>query len=239
MSSIKHNISVSPQDVFNISTTTQGTDLGAYATTGDGRVFRYVKVGGANLVPGTVVQAPVEVTANENLTLVAASAGAKTLTFADSLTVAANALTGGYVATTTGAGYGYQYKIAGNAACTAGSLTVTLEDPIVVALTTASRADVIASQFNGVIVNPTTQTGTPLGVAVAAIPSASFGWIQSHGPANVTASGALTVGLGVATSSATAGNVVLATSAVTNPVIGIAVTGVAANESGLVFLELD
>lgn len=239
MSSIKANINVSPQDVFATSTT-QGTQLGAYATTGDGRVFRYCKAGGVNLVSGTLLQSPIEDTTNyQNLAVVAASAGATQITVTTSTTVAANALTGGYLATTTGAGYGYTYKILGNQASAASSLVLTIEDPIVVALTTASKVDLHPNPFNGVIVNPTTATSTPIGVAVSAIPSASFGWIQTHGPVAITASGALTVGLGVAGSVATAGNVVLATSAVTAPVIGMAITGVAANETGLVFVNID
>jgi len=238
MSSIK-GFNNAPQDLFQ-SSSTQGTDLGAYATTNDGRIFRYVKAGGTTLVPGTLVQAPAEITANQNLTPAAVAAGAKQITITDSLTVAANALAGGFVATTTGAGYGYAYRISSNTAVTAAtSMVITLEDPIVVALTSASRLDLNASPFNGVIVNPTTESSVIVGAAITAIPNAQFGWIQTHGVCPVTASGALTVGLQVAASVGTAGNVVLATSAITAPVVGVAVTGVAANETGLVFLEID
>lgn len=238
MSSIK-GFNVAPQDVFS-SYATQGTDLGAFATTNDGRIFRYAKAGVAPLVPGTVVQAPAQVTGNQNLAVVAASAGAKTVVISDSTTVVAGALTGGYLATTTGTGYGYSYKISGNSASTASSLTVYLEDAVVVGLSaTDSKVDLTASPFNGVIISPTTASSSPLGVAVSAIPAGYFGWVQSHGSSIVTASGALTVGLGVCTSVGTAGNVVLATSAITTPVIGTALTAVSANESGLVFLSLE
>lgn len=243
MSQIKANLQVSPQDVFNIVTTTQGTDLGAYATTGDGRVFRYAKVGATALVPGTLVQGPAENTTIENLAPVAAAAGVGVITLTTSAgAVTANSLVGGYVASTTGAGYGYAYKIAGHA-FVGTSLTITLEDPLVVALTTSSRLDVVPSPFNGVVINPTTPTGTPLGVAVSAIPASSFGWIQSHGP--VVATGDATaslVGQPVGASRTTAGNITASTTLVgatylTN--VGVALTGIAASESGSVFLEID
>lgn len=237
MSAIKGIINA-PQDLY-ASSSTQGTDLGAFATTGDGREFRYVKAGASALVPGTLVQAPAQTTANQDLGVVAASIGAKTLTVASSTTVTANALTGGFVATTTGTGYGYAYKIAGNLASAASSLVITLEDPIVVALDTTTKVDLVPSPYNGVVVNPTTASSAPLGAAITAIPASNYGWIQTKGVVPLTASGALTVGLGVAPSTATAGNVIASTTftASVPGQIGFAVTGVAANETGLVDLR--
>lgn len=238
MSSIK-GFNNAPQDLFQ-SSTTQGTDLGGFATTNDGRSFRYVKVGATALVPGTLVQASAEDTSNlQGLSVTAAAAGVKQITISGAPAVTANALAGGFVATTTAAGYGYSYKISSNSVGSASSsLVITLEDPIVVALTTASVVDLIPSPFSGVVVNPATATSSIVGAAVSAIPASNYGWVQTHGACPITASAALTVGKPVA-ASGVAGNVVLATSVVTTAVVGIAVTGVAANETGLVFLEID
>ena len=45
-------------------------------------------------------------------------------------------------------------------------MTFTLQDPIEVALTTASRIDVKSNPYDGVVVQPTSRTSAPVGVAV-------------------------------------------------------------------------
>ncbi len=241
MSVIKANIQVSPQDVFTTSST-QGTDLGAYATTGDGRVFRYAKAGATALVPGTLVQAPAEITTSfQALTPIACAAGVKTITLATSPHGSApTILPGGFVVTTTGAGAGYVYKVSA-AAIVSTSLVITLEDPIVVALTAASVVDLVQHPFNGVVINPSSATSTPLGAAIVAIPAANYGWIQTRGPAGLTCSAALTVGLGVSPSTTVAGYVTLATTASGNlaTIVGVAETGVAISDCGTVNLTID
>lgn len=237
MSVIKANLLVAPQELFT-SSTTQGTDLGAFATSGDGRGFRYVLAGGTSLVPGKLQQSTAEDTTDwENLTPAAAAIGATQITITTATTNAVNIFANGYMQVTVAPGQGYSYQIKSNIASSAGSLVINLYDPIQVALTTSSRIDLIPSPYSNVVLNPTTATGAIVGAAIYPIINAQFGWLQTRGPANLLAQGTVVVGEQVAASSTTAGAVV-ATSGVLASV-GFAITGIATTEYGSIFMNLD
>lgn len=248
MSSLSSDTLINPMDLFDItqsSLTPLGTSsginndsatLGCLATTGDGRYFRYVIAGAVALVPGKLQQAPVEVTGNELVAMAAASVGATQLVTTGSITVTANQYTGGYAMVAVTPGQGYSYQIGQHAAFTSAAATFNLVDPVVVALTTASTVSFVPSPWNGVIVNPTTATGTIVGVAVAATPVSYYGWLQTKGPAAVLAQGTIVVGEEVAASSTTAGAVV-ATSGVLASV-GYAMQGITATDYGPIFLNI-
>jgi len=229
-------LQIAPGDLTS-NTAVPMTEIGTYIVTDDGRGFRYVYAGGTALVPGKLQQAAAEVTANENLACAAAAIGATTVTTTSTVTVTANQYAGGWLVVTVTPGQGYQYKIKSHPAATAAALTLTLEDPIQVALTTSSRVDLVANPYMGVIVNPTTATGAPVGVAVYPITANYYGWIQTHGPANVLADGAVTVGTNLVASNGVAGAV--EPLAGVQASIGIAMTGIADTEYGTVFLTLD
>ncbi len=238
MSTIKSpNISIAPVELYSSSSSTgEGTDFGAKVTTGDGRAFRWTKAGGSALVPGKLQQAAAQDTTNQqNLGVSAAAAGTYTVTVTDSVTLAANALTNGVLAVTTGSGVGYLYGIASNTAAAASGFTITLSDPIQVALSTTSKIDVIPNVYSGVIVNPASASSSPVGVAISPIASGSYGWIQTEGAANVLADGAITAGQSVYASSAVAGAV---SSATATSFVGIALEGIADTQYGLVKLSL-
>ena len=178
-------IAVSGQDVFT-SSSTQTTDLGAIASTGDGRYFRYCLVGGTTLVPGKVQQGPAQDATNLSpaggLAVAAAAIGATQITLTGSLTLAANLLAGAFMSVCVTPGQGYTYKVKGNTVVAgAANCVVTLEDPIQVALTTASKVVFVLNPYNGVVVAPGTLTAAPVGVAVYPVVNAQYGWIQSHG----------------------------------------------------------
>ena len=224
---------------LTLNTSVQQHTLGARSTTGDGRIFRYAKAGAVDLVPGKLQQAPVEITNHQNLTPAAAAIKATSVTVTLGATaVTANQYAEGWLLVTVTPGQGYQYKIKSHpAAALSASLVLTLEDPIVVALTTSSRVDLILNPFSGVIVNPTTATSSAVGVAVTAITAAQFGWIQTGGVATLLADGALTVGVNVSASNAIAGAVEAAVTA--QSAIGTTVTGVADTEYGAVELSVE
>ena len=239
MSVFKANSATEYQDVF-VASSSQSTDLGAYATTADGREFRYAYDGGTALVAGKLYQAPAEDTSNyENLAVSAASVGATTVTITSSATIVANALSGGFMVVTQTPGLGQTYKIASNTAVSSATgCVLTLEDPIRVALTTSSKIDVFPSAFNGILVQPTSQTSSPVGVAVKSTSGTQYAWIQSHGPVGVLASGAITAGQPVAVSTTVAGAVQAATSG-TQTIVGYALTGIADTDYGLVWLNIN
>lgn len=193
MSTIKANLLVSPQDLFT-SSSTQGTDLGAQATTGDGRIYRYFLNGAVTAVPGKMYQGPAQDATNQTpaggLGVAAAAIGATSVTLTDSLTLAANLLAGGFMSIAVTPGQGYLYKIKSNTAVTSATgCVVTLEDPIQVALTTSSKVLVNLSPYNGAVVAPGTITGTIIGVPIFAVVNAQYGWVQTHGPTSCLITG--------------------------------------------------
>lgn len=237
MSSLRSDLLINPQELFDLSISTKGTDLGALSTTGDGRYFRYAQAGAVALVPGTLQQAPAEVTANQNLTAVAAAVGATSLVSTSTVTVTANQYAGGWAMITVTPGQGYQYQIASHAAYTSAAPTFTLADPIqVTALTTGSRIDLVSNPYMSAIINPAAASSAPIGVAVAALPISYYGWLQVKGVANVLADGTVTVGTSVCASNAVAG-AIEATAGV-QALVGTAVTGIATTEYGAVMLNL-
>lgn len=211
------------------SSSTQLHALGEVVNTNDGRAFRYAKAGATALVPGTLQQSAAETTAHQNLTSAAAAIGDLS-TITSAITVTANQYAGGYLLVTVTPGQGYQYKIKGHAAATAAAVTLNLEDAINIALTTSSRYDLVANPNSAVVINPTTATSAPAGVAVYPVVASEFGWLQIAGVANILSDGGSTVGTNVSASNATAGAVEAAVTA--QAIVGIAVSGVATTEYG-------
>lgn len=201
------SIEVTAQDLYTSSTTQQHV-LGSKAFSTDGRTFRYVKVGASALVPGNWLQSPAITAAHVNLTPAAAVAVGDTTITTSAITVTANQYAGGYVTVEKGTtGAGQHLLIKSHPAATAAAVVLTLSDPFQVATSGTVTISLVMNNYNGVIQTPvTTLTGTPVGVAVAALPASSFGWICSRGITGALADGAITVGtVGSAVPSAAAG----------------------------------
>lgn len=225
------------QDLFT-SSAVQNHDLGAKVMTSDGRGFRYAKAGEL-LVKGTLLQAPAEITNHQGLTPSAASAGATSVSVTLGGTAAtANQYAGGYAVVTTTPDIGGCYRIKSHPAqtSTSGAVVLTLEDPIQVAWTSATRVDLVLNSFNGVVINPTSASSSPVGVAVNAIASGEYGWIQTSGSAPILSDGGSTVGTNVSASNGTAGAVEAHVDAQAR--VGVAITGVATTEVGLFLINL-
>lgn len=226
-------VTIAAQPIHSESST-QLHNLGELVFSNDGRAFRYAKAGATALVAGKLQQASAEVTTNlQNLTCAVSSAGATSITTTSTPTVTANQVAGGLLtvtAATTGAGF--TYKIKSHAAATAAAVTFNLVDPVVVATTGTVTVDVIPSPYSAVVVNPTTATSAPIGVAVYNITAAYFGWLQVGGVASILNDVGSTVGTNVSASNAVAGAVEAAVTA--QAAIGVAVTGVANTEYGFV-----
>ncbi len=245
MSSLKADLLVTPQDIYAQSTT-QGTDLGAKATTGDGRVFRYVMNGAAALVAGTLVSSPAQDTTNLSPTtgLLPLAVGATYSTQQTSLAIGSKyialglsastfpsitaaqsaLLKGGYMTTVAGTGVGYTYKISSVSAATAGATAcfVTLEDPIQVAVLVSTGVTLTQNPYAGVIINPTTVSGSPVGFAVYPISASTnigastqiayYGWVQTRGICSgLIGAASVTVGKSLMPSAATAGALIVST----------------------------
>lgn len=228
MSSLSADILVSPADLFsqtsNVSTTvpynTGQPQLGVRGVTGDGREFRFCQAGASNLVVGNLLQAPAQIANHRRLTPTAASAGATSVTVTLGATlVSANQYNQGWlvVEDDSGGTGGFQYQIKNTpAAALSAALTVTLADPLVVAITASAHVSLVLNPYSGVIQMPSTATSAPVGVALpvsqpasqsAGITANYYGWVQERGVATVLSEGGSTVGTAVAASDTTAGAV--------------------------------
>lgn len=222
---------IAARNLFS-SSATQEHRLGERFVTSDGRVFRYCQAGAADLVVGNVIQASAQVTAHQQLTPVAAAAGAVQIVAAlGAAAAAANLYAEGWAIIDTTPGLGYAYPISGHAAVlSSGNITLNLDadSPVQVALTTSSRVSLQANPYKNVIQSPvTTLTGAVVGVAVYPIAATQYGWIQTHGPAAVLVAGTPGVGLAVVVPATAAGAVVVDGAAAATKVIGsMMVTGV-------------
>lgn len=218
------------------SSSTQLHNLGELVHSNDGRAFRYCKAGGTALVAGKLQQAQAEDTGDQDIAATAAAIGDLSVTTA-AMTVTANQYAQGLMIVTVTPGQGYAYKIKSHAAFTAAAATFTLEDAIVVALTTSSRLDFVANPYSAVIVNPATASSSPSGVAVYPVTASEYGWLQVAGVAAVLADGANAVGAAVVASNAVAGAVEDAAGSA-QAIVGTCVTGGADTEYSAIKLAL-
>lgn len=236
-SQLTGNVIVAAQGIYTESST-QLHNIGSVAHTNDGRAFKYAKAGGTTLVPGKLQQSPVEDTTNyQNLTVTAPTAGDVSIVTTSTVTLAVNALAGGFLTITSATtNAGQLLRIRGNTAASAAVVTIYLDDPVVYTPTGTVKIDMHLNPYNGVIVNPATATSAPVGVPVYKVTNAYFGWIQVSGPTACLADGAITVGTALAASNAVAGAV--------EPLAGVqapvatALTGVADTEYGIINLQL-
>lgn len=228
------------------NSSTQLMPLGSYCETADGRGFRYGKIGATSTVPGKVYAAAAWDSTNQapvgGLAVAAAGIGTNLVTLTGSLTLAANLLANGYMATDVTPGQGYLYKVQGNTAVTsAANCAVTLADPLQVALTTSSTVVFVRHPYDSVIVSPGgASTGQPVGVATSAIiTNAQYGWLQTYGACAVLSGVATSIslpGVPVTVSASTAGSVIVATAIL--PTIGWAMQLFTATEYNLVYLTI-
>jgi hypothetical protein len=187
-------VSVVAQGI-NEESSTQMHDIGAYVETGDGRGFRYTKCGTTATVAGKVYQSSaLDATNLQPSGGLAPSAnvaiGGTSITVSDSITLTANQLAGGYLSVVVTPGQGYLYKIKGNTAVTgATGAVITLDDPLIIAVTTASNFIVTPHPYNGITIEPGTPTGVIVGVAHRILTEAYYGWIQTYGVASVLFTG--------------------------------------------------
>lgn len=184
---------LSGQDILT-SSSTQQMPLGAYMETPDGRGFRYFKNGGVATVPGKVYQGtPLDATNMQpsgGIAVSAAAIGDVAVTLTTSLTLAVNLLASGYMSVDVTPGQGYTYRVKSNTAVAgATGCVVTLEDPLLVALTTSSRVIFAAHPYSGCVIEPGTPTAAIAGVPPTIIAASAFGWMQTKGPCSVLFTG--------------------------------------------------
>jgi hypothetical protein len=185
-----------------VSQTTAQYDLGTRGYTRDGRAFRYVLAGAANLVAGEVMQSPAVLTGCLAIAVNTTSGvalGATVVSATCGTTVPAGFYNDGYIVIASGAGQGLMYQVKSHAAVSTGAtgaFTLYDDDGLAVAITTTSTVSLIANKYNGVIQLPaTTATSVCVGVACYAIQATQYGWIQTWGPCACKGSDTAAVGI--------------------------------------------
>jgi|TARA_E500000318_G_scaffold90401_1_gene88296 hypothetical protein len=172
------------------------------------RTFRYAGIGGSAITAGKTVQTTAAVANHRDVAVqAAASAGDTTVTVTLGSTAAtANQYAEGYLHINDVAGQGQLMRVKSHPAADSGAnVVITLYDPVVTALTTSSKADLISATYNDVVVAPATETGPVIGVTAIDFTADYFGWIQTSGPASVLTSGTLVLGEAAVRSDTTAG----------------------------------
>lgn len=232
-------------------TATQKFPIGTQYVTEDGRKFRYAKNGAVALGRALMCQAPVEIAHHKEIVIgTAAAVGDTTLTISTTLSTATTAdqYKDGFIIINKGTGLGQTYRVKSNTAGT--TCTVTLYDPVVIAIAATAEFTLKANPWNGVIVSATTQTGIPVGVPLNTVTIGYYCWLQTHGPAGMTVDTGDTVVLGHPVgkpgTNAVAGACGTIDSAVSSSIAvlvcniyGNCMTVGAADETALVFLTLE
>jgi len=247
------------QDI-NTLATSQQTQLGGVGVTADGRRFRYVSFGGTSTIaPGQVLVASTTTANYQGLAIPAVgtggqvtanlAVGATSIVITNGATaVTADQFKEGYLEVlvgSSGASGAYSYKVKGNSAAAAsGYITVYLSEPLRSTTALVAGTDTVnlnVSIYSSVVASAT--AGVPVGLTVLPVPNTSsvtnYGWVQTHGPADVLndAGGTITVGGGIAQSVTTAGSVVASTAS-TAPIIGITRKAISASTVGPVVLNI-
>lgn len=204
------------------SSATQRHALGERLVTSDGRVFRYAKATSA-LVAGNFIQSAAQIADHQNLATAAAAIGATEIVVTLAGTAAtANQYAGGQAVVTITPGLGQALAISGHAAASASTaLTLTLAEPLRVALSTLTKIDLIPNPYGAVIQSPaTTLTGCVVGVATYIIAAGEFGWLQRSGPCGALIAGTPGVGVAIVLPGSAAGAAVVDGAAAATLVVG-------------------
>lgn len=163
---------------------TQKEDVGVLRILQDGRKFRYAKCGATGIAAGKATAAAA--IDGDVMNEACASAHAigdyvitETIT---STTCAQDYFAGGYLQINDGTGEGHQYKIASSTAVAAGtSITITLEEPLRVALVaTTSEFTLVHSPWMAVV-ETTDEENVFAGVTPIAVTAAYYFWAQTGG----------------------------------------------------------
>jgi len=166
--------------VTTITDNSIATQVGSKFKSADGREFTLVQVGASAIASGLLVQSPASIGANHTGLAVSAAVAiggtAVTVTLGGTLATA-NQYQGGLAVVSAGTGIGQTLRIASHPAGTSsGTVVLTLEDPLSVALDTTSKISLTLPQYgsangtdvrtSGVIVSPTTATGRTIGATL-------------------------------------------------------------------------
>lgn len=205
-------VSIFNFDPFTTSTQQQA-DYGQKLDLADDRVFRYARPSTTSISAGKCGTAPVQKTNHQNISVQAAAAiGATSVSVTLGATASvAEEYQDGFLSIGLTPGQGHVYKISDQQAALSGATqTVTLYDPVQVALTTSSKASLVHNAWNGVV-EGTVQTIRPAGVPMTPVTASStsqpYYWAQTGGIASALNDGAIALGSWITLSGSVSGAV--------------------------------
>jgi len=171
------------QGIYEESATAKA-DVGTRIQVGD-RTFFYAYAGGTALVAGTLVNAAGWIAGTLEVDLAVGTAAAIGSYSVPNITSAAawTTLAEGYLVISDAVGEGHIYKIKSSKANadTSTSTDVTLYDPLAVALTTASKVELLTSQYYDLDI-ASAITDPVTGVPPIAVTANYYFWCQTWGP---------------------------------------------------------
>ncbi len=189
------NYRMAEKEIFNVNST-ESWPLGTRGYTVNGRTFRMARASGIALAIGTCVRKPENEPGHSDLAVAAAAAtGALeftvTLTYADS---AFDAYKDGVVYINDAAGQGHVYNVVGNTSHNieaTTTMTIDINVPLKLALTTSSKVTLIKNRYNGVRVSEHIPSERALGIVPVAVTASYYFWLQTGGPVAALQDGSL------------------------------------------------
>lgn len=206
-----------------------------------GRIYRYVRAGAVALDPGKLVVNADSDADGTNVTVARTyAAGALEIVVDAAGAVAVDAFLDGTLTVSDATGEGVTVGVSGNTVTSgAAEMTVTLKEPIPVALTIdVSEVTLQKSPWDAVVVSITDQADMPVGVPNVTIALDNYGWVQTRGTCAVLADEAVTKGQALTTGTGVAG-AVEALDAAGEPQIGVAQMALTDTEYRPAFLCID
>ena len=246
--STKGAVSLADADPYSESSS-QGFPLGTILDWGD-RVFKYVQMNGA-VTAGKVLQqaAATVVTAHSQMGTTAAVA----VTTADEVDISVetasdtditlNQYQEGYLIVNDGAGQGQSWRIKSHPAhdhSADASIIITCFGKVSTALVGGddSQLTLTTNPYKDVIVAPTAETGSVVGVTNIDMTDDYYGWIQVRGPKAVLADGTIVLGQKLTRSGGTAGACIVAADNVLMPIAQAMDSTLVTAEYGLIDLKI-
>ena len=189
----------------------QEENLGTVGQDSFGDLYRYTKMGAANVAAGYVQTAPTQITNHHNCAATAAvTADGRTnkVTLQLGATAAvANEYAGGYLVANDNSPEGEMYRVMGHpAADSAATLEVTVDRPFVTSITTSSEFTLVHNKYNKSIVGASV-TVPIAGVGLVDLTAAYFGWLKVTGVAPCLIGSTTTLGSLVMIYTSTPGSV--------------------------------
>jgi hypothetical protein len=206
-----------------------------------GNIYRYIHNAAVELAPGKiVVNADSDSDGTDKTVARTYAAGAREIIVDAGGAIAADAFADGTLTVNDATGEGVAVEVAGNTVTTgAAEMTVTLKQPIPVALTIdVSEVTLQKNPWDEVVISIADQADMPVGVPNVTITASYYGWVQTRGTCAVLWDEAVAKGKALTIGSSTVG-AVEAADAAGEPVLGVAQMAGVDTEYQPAFLTID